>query len=228
MFKKSQLDYECSVSDHPNQLHKPEGIAMAYTEDKDMIFLGIESAFMITLILAQWLLPKNQTDAEDTYSLVINALSMSLDMHDLFLTSFKTEILCDLDNISGMAVSVAILSAWSCSLILLTLNSDAKTKIADKQAAFESTTRSIMSQRNYRAFYFKWDDQEYLPIIFENFYWKYVIVITAMDGPFFMIRMIVMFNYKIDVKQTFFLFKNLIQTLLQLIRILGRIYFRMA
>jgi hypothetical protein len=201
----------------------------SYTPDQDLIFFKIENTFMITLIMAQWLLPKNQSESEDVYSLVINTLSMSLDMHELFFTSFKDEILLDTNNNSGIGISLAILSAWSWSLILLTLNSDAKTKMADKQEAFETTKNAIISKDHYKVSFFKWDDQEYLPIIFENFYWKYIITISAMDGPFFMIRMIVMLKYNInDVKHTFFLFKNLIQILLQLIRILGRIYFRMA
>jgi hypothetical protein len=221
-FKKNESKFSEMHSEEVNTF-------TSYTPGQDLLFFKIENTFMITLIMAQWLLPKNQTESEDVYSLVINTLSMSLDMHELFFTSFKEEILSDTKNNSGIAISLAILSAWSWSLILLTLNSDAKTKMSDKQQAFEATRKSIMSQKNYRVSYFKWDDQEYLPIIFENFYWKYIITISAMDGPFFMIRMIVMLKYNInDVKHTFFLFKNLIQIIIQLIRILGRIYFRMA
>jgi hypothetical protein len=187
--------------------------------------------FLITLILSQWLLPKNQIDSEDIYSLVINSLSMSLDMHELLGTCFKDNIIKDDSDCHnfGIFVTLLVLSTWSCSLVLLSVNSDAKTRNSNKKEAIEANMREVSFQENYSVSYFKWTDQEYLPLIFENFYWKYVITMSAMDGPFFLVRMVILVNYEItDARHLFFMLKNLIQIMLQLIRILGRIYFRMA
>ena len=190
--------------------------------DEDLLF-RVENLFMLTLLVAQWLMPKLRSESDDIYALVIGSLSMSLDMHELIRTSLKPEL------IGELTLSVALLSVWSWSLVLLALNTDAKTRSAERERVFEGNRRSALLNTNYRVSYFQWKDQEYLPLIFENFYWKYIVTISAMDGPFFLVRMVVMFKYGInDVKHTFFLFKNLIQILLQLIRILGRIYFRMV
>lgn len=215
-------DSLCDLESLPAQTD----IAIDFLIDKKILFLEIK--FMFTLVLAHWLLPNIRSNTEETYSLVVNSLSMCLDMHELFHLSFKKEIIeASVSNGSTVYICVAILLAWSLSTILLVINSDGKSRQIEKRDIFEYSATRAVNQAN-KSCLLKWKDQEYLPLIFENFYWKYVITISSFDGPYFLIRMVVLFRYQInDVKHTFFLFKNLLQILFQLIRILGRIYFRM-
>ncbi|CAF0763364.1 unnamed protein product [Brachionus calyciflorus] len=181
----------------------------------------IENMILITLILSQWLLPKNSFKLEDLYSMIINNLSMSLDIHELFYVGFNDEVIEQSSNFSSFLFHFFILCSWSWSLILLCLNTDSK---SFKLIGSSQISPDNLLENDYKVSYFTWSDQDYLPIIFENFYWKYMIVVGCIDGPFFIVRMILIFYYKIhDVKTTFFVFKNFIQIILQMIRLFDRL-----
>jgi hypothetical protein len=168
------------------------------TDEKE--FRMHENIFMAMLVLSAWFLPKDDLTRDNTYTLMIQNISMAADAHEMFFSSDTLKILGKKDDI----FPVVVLSAWTLSLPLFVIN---------------TSTETYTNKR------FRYATKRYLEKLFGNFYWKYITSMVLMDGPFFMIRIISIFGYQvIGLQNIFYISKNIFQIVIQVSRILGKIY----
>lgn len=158
-----------------------------------------EIIFLVLIILSKWLLPKDDFNAEDTYALMLQNLSMAADTHEIFQMSenFRKE--------KDFTLNILILALWSFSLPLFVIN---------------TTTETCRNKR------FRSDSKRLLEKLFGNFYWKYIVYMILMDGPYFVLRMIILIiQTEIGYESLFYISKNILQISIQIYRILRSIYF---
>jgi hypothetical protein len=158
-----------------------------------------EIIFLVLIILSKWLLPRDDLDAEDTYALMLQNLSMAADTHEIFQMS---EIV---RKEKDFTLNMLILALWTFSLPLFVIN---------------TTTETCRNKR------FRSDSKRLLEKLFGNFYWKYIVYMILMDGPYFVLRMIILVIQKeIGYENLFYISKNILQISIQIYRILRSIYF---
>jgi hypothetical protein len=160
-----------------------------------------EHIFMAMLVLSTWFLPKDDLTRDDTYSLMIQNISMAADAHEMFFSSDDLKILTKKNDV----FPIVILGAWTLSLPLFVIN---------------TSTETYTNKR------FRYVTKRHFEKLFGNFYWKYLISMILMDGPFFIIRIVGVIGYQvIGLQNIFYIAKNVSQIVIQVSRILGKIYF---
>lgn len=167
----------------------------ASAEMSEHLILFTETIFYILIILTRWYLPTEEITSNEAFSMVANNVTLAIDMRELFSTIPKYSFIIEQVDQDELFF-ISELWIWSWSLPLLVINYNIKLKHSIKSPVFQ-----------------------YLSRLFNDFYWKYLINIMLVDGPFFMLRSIISFIFN-EKTNFFFIFKNLILFMMQFYRFL--------
>ena len=174
-----------------------------FTELDDEIFGYNETIFLGLVVLSRWFLPKDDLNRENSFALIISNLSMAADAHDILYTADDPKVLKN--NSFKTFYQYFLPFSWTLSLPLFALN---------------TTTETYSGKK------FQQNSRRHVEKFFGNFYWKYITSMVLMDGPYFLVRIIGVIDYRlIDYQNIYFIFKNGIQMVIQIYSILGKIFF---
>jgi hypothetical protein len=174
-----------------------------YKNSHEIIYRINENVFMAVLVLSAWLLPKDDINRDNSYGLMMQNLTMAADAHELLYSADSLIILQSDSKLLNLSFNGLVLCVWTFSLPLFVMNGTTET--LQEKIFRQSTNRHIEK-------------------IFGHFYWKYFTTMLLMDGPFFIIRMFIVSDYKIiGLQNIFYISKNILQNLIIIVRIYGKV-----